>query len=146
MATKEEVEYVFDHLMIAKPEEIFMGMDKTKLGVGAVIRLLNTSDRPLSAGEISRSIRVSTARTAVLLKKMLAKGLILKDADELDGRKTLVTLSEKGKQSAQKAKTELFEQLAKAIDVLGMDKIKQFIALSIEIRKTMLKNLSPPEF
>lgn len=147
MATKEEAEYVFNNLIIAKPEAFFNRIDKTKAGVGAVIRILNTANEPLSAGVISEKIGVSTARTAVLLRKMLAKDLIVKLDDQSDGRKTLVRLSEHGKCSANKAKKELFEQLSKVIDYIGMEKMKQFIALSAEIRDIMIKNIPlPPDF
>lgn len=87
MATKEQVEYVFNYFIKIKPDEFFNRMNKTQAGVGAVIRILNNSPEPVSAGQISEIMHVSTARTAVLLKKMSQKNLIIKIGE----RKHLMT-------------------------------------------------------
>lgn len=147
MATKEQVEYVFKNLMIVNPEEFFKGMNNVRVGVGAVIKILSESATPISAGEISEKMCVSTARTAVLLKKMLAKQLIVKLSDKNDKRKTLVALSDYGKQTAQQMKDNLYRQLSKVIDILGMEKIEQFIESSKEIRNVVLEHMpKPPKF
>lgn len=120
------------------------GLNDTKAGVGAVVKVLNDSPVPISAGTISKKIGVSTARTAVLLKKMSAKNLIVKETDKKDKRKTLVKLSEHGKKTADKMKENLFRHIAFIIDTLGMEKLEQFISLSKEIRSVILNNLPPP--
>ncbi len=144
MATHEQIEYVFNHFISLGPENIFKSVNDTNAGMGAVIRILNTSTQPVTAGVISQKMGVSTARTAVLLKKMLAKNLIVKEIDKDDARKTLVKLSELGKQKAKCVKKNLFEHLEIVIDKVGMEKVEEFISLSLEIRTAMLANLPAP--
>lgn len=144
MATKEQVEYVFNYFIKIKPDEFFNRMNKTQAGVGAVIRILNNSPEPVSAGQISEIMHVSTARTAVLLKKMSQKNLIIKLGDKDDRRKTIVCLSETGKQTAERLKDELFKQISKIIDIAGIEKIEQFMTLSEELKNIILNNLPAP--
>lgn len=145
MATKEQIEFVFESLMKMKDEEFFKDINVTRAGVGAVIKILNNSDRSVSAGAISKSMGVSTARVAVLLRKMQAKGLIVKENDCSDARKTLVSLSETGRATAKRMKEEVYAHIDTVIEKVGIEKLTTFLALSEEIRKVLYETLPPPE-
>lgn len=146
MATTEQIEHVFKKFIVQNPEEVLKGLNDVRAGMGAVIKVLNNSPSPVSAGTISKKTGVSTARTAVLLKKMLAKNLIIKQTDKNDARKTLITLSEFGKETAAKMKKELFEQISMIIDTVGMKKIELFVSLSEEVRSVAFDCLRPTIF
>ena len=88
----------------------------------------------MSAGEISRYLHVSTARVAVLLKKMEARSLIERISDERDARKSVIRLSAHGAEVSEQMLRELNRQLAEVIDRIGLDRVKEFIAVSGEIR------------
>lgn len=145
MATKEQIEFVFESLMKMRDDEFFKEINITKAGVGAVIKILFDSDQPVNAGAISKSMGVSTARVAVLLKKMQAKGLIVKENDCFDARKTLVSLSETGRATAKRMKEEVYAHIDTVIENVGIEKLTTFLALSEEIRKVLYKTLPPPE-
>ena len=97
MATKEQVDKVFAAVEDSKPKDLSKITNETMSGIGAVLRFLYESDRDITAGQISSFMNVSTARVAALLKKMEARGLIVKSTGENDARTTVVRLSSKGK-------------------------------------------------
>ena len=78
MATDKQILNMLKQMTSAHPAELFKHMDDTRAGIGAVLKLLYTADAPITAGMISERLNVSTARVAVVLKKMDAKGLFTK--------------------------------------------------------------------
>ena len=96
MATIVQIESILKKFEKATPKDFFQCVDGAQLGMTAVLRLLNETDMPQTAGAISDALEVSTARVAVLLRKMKNKGLITKDNSVMDARVTLVELTEQG--------------------------------------------------
>ncbi len=134
MATQEEVEELRASLERLRGDALFKRVGETGAGIGAVMRCLHRSGEPVSAGEISRDLHVSTARVAVLLKKMETRGLIERISDERDARKSVIRLSAHGAEVGEQMLRELNRQLAEVIDRIGMERVKEFIAVSGEIR------------
>ncbi|MDE6372091.1 MAG: hypothetical protein K2L61_00955, partial [Clostridia bacterium] len=73
MADIKDVEFVFKTLSESRPTELNNRMNDTQAGIGAVLKILSETDRAVTCGEIAKRMEVSTARVAVLLKKMVAK-------------------------------------------------------------------------
>lgn len=134
MATKEQIESVLVKMEKAHPVDFFKQIDDTNAGIGAVLRLLYAMDEDITAGKISDALNISTARVAVLLKKMVAKGLITKEPCSTDGRVTVVRLTEHGKKIISEMQADLYAQMSHIIDTVGEERILEFIAISEEIR------------
>ena len=113
-------------------------MDETKAGIGAVLRLLNDARETVTAGRISEILGVSTARVAVLLKKMEAKGLITKERDSADARITVVRLTELGGDKIAQMHSEMYRQIGHIIDVVGEARLIEFIEIAGEIQKAII--------
>ena len=137
MATNEQIEILLEQLKKAPPSECFQKFDMNTAGIRAILKLLNETDNKVTAGKISEYMNVSTARVAVLLKKMVAKGLIEKENDSSDGRIVVVKLSEYGKQAADEFKENLYTHIGELIDKVGMEKMLEFAAISNEIHAAM---------
>lgn len=137
MATAEQVELLLEQLEKSHPSKFFKRMNETQAGIGAVLRLLSESKNTVTAGDISNFLDVSTARVAVVLKKMVAKGLIIKESDPLDARITVVKLTAYGEENVQRMKEELYEQIATVIDKVGEERLYEFVAISNEIRDAL---------
>lgn len=137
MATDEQIELLLEKLKKAPPSETFQNVDMSTAGIRAILKVLNETDAQVTAGKISEYMNVSTARVAVLLKKMVAKGLIEKQQDSSDKRIVVVTLSEHGKQVANMFKTGLYSRIGELIDKIGMDKMLEFAEISNEIHSVM---------
>lgn len=87
-------------------------------GIYLVLKILSESSSPLSAGDISVSLGVSTARTAVALTTLQKKGYIKKFKPGLDARKTMVELTPAGIDAFEKRKKELFLIIDKSLSWL----------------------------
>lgn len=146
MATKEQINYVFTNLMQSQPTEFLRLLNGAKAGIGHVLKILNETDCPVTAGEISDKMNVSTARVAVLLRKMVKKNFIVKETDKFDARITIVKLTDYGRQTANAMREEMQEHISVIIDTMGMDKINEFISLSNEIKTVVETKLSLKNF
>ncbi len=145
MATKEQIDYIISELPKAHPANFFKVFNDSNTGIGFAIKLLySAEDNRLSAGAISESMCVSTARVAVLLKKMESKGLITRESDMTDARVTVVCLSEAGKNVARQMRQNMLGHISHVIDKVGMEKLKQFIELSVEVKTAMAEGFPTP--
>jgi len=137
MATREEIEKIALLLDESHPEKLMKKRNETRAGIGAVLRFLSQSDKPMTAGAISRSMNVSTARVAVLLNKMEAKGFIRRTTGAEDARTVVVSLTALGTQTVQKLRESLYQDIGVLIDTIGMDRLVEYATISREIRAVM---------
>ena len=137
MATREEIEKMAILLDESHPEKLMKKRNETGAGIGAVLRFLSQSDKPMTAGSISRSINVSTARVAVLLNKMEAKGFVCRTTGTEDARTVVVSLTPLGMETAQKLHESLYQDIGVLIDTIGMDRLIEYANISREIRSVM---------
>ncbi len=137
MATREEVELLRGHLWKASPTSFFKALDHTQVGMYAILGLLYEVEEKMTAGTISEKMNVSTARIAVLLRKMSDKGLIKRESDKNDARVTVVSLTDKGREVAKERQTEEFNRIAMLIDQVGMEDMIEFTRISGKIKKLM---------
>ncbi|MGM9665957.1 MAG: MarR family winged helix-turn-helix transcriptional regulator [Eubacteriales bacterium] len=137
MATKEQIETMFEKLEASHPDEFIKHFNETQAGIGAVLRLLESSKDTVTAGDISEVLHISTARVAVLLKKMVSKDLIIKESAPKDARITIVRLTDSGEKAIKEKKEELYGQIGTIIDKIGEEKLAEFIEISREIRKVI---------
>ncbi len=137
MAEKAQIELVLTKMKQARPAEFFKCMDETQAGIGAVLCLLYESGETVTAGMISDGLKISTARVAVLLKKMSAKGLISKERGILDARTTVVCLTSFGKQVIEEMQNHLYRQIGLVIDKVGERRLLDFITTADELRSVM---------
>ena len=134
MASDEQIKWMLHKMAESHPIEAFKYMDEVKAGIGAVLRLLYEADKPLSAGTISSKLGISTARVAVLLKKMTQKGMITKQQSPNDARVTMVELTVAGRANIERMKNELFAQMGLIIDKVGEERLKEYFEIGEEIR------------
>lgn len=139
MASTEEIELILEKLMRDPPSEHFKKVDMNVAGIRAILKLLNEAEGAVTAGRISSIMHVSTARVAVLLKKMAAKELIEKQNDPHDRRVVVVKLSEHGKETAEKLKDNLYRNIGSIIDTVGMERMLEFAEISKEIHSALQK-------
>ena len=141
MATQEQIDYVLDYWDKSQPANFFKKMNEGNAGIGAVLRILYESPESVTSGYISEFMQVGTARTAVLLKKMSDKGLITKSGDIKDARRTIVSLTDDGRDTVRNMRDDLRSKISAVIDKLGMDTITEFLEISNEMKSVF----SPPD-
>ncbi len=134
MITAEETALLMERCRNSRPKKMFENFDKSDAGIMCVLRFLTGTEGPVTAGEISAFMQVSTARVAVLLKKLEEKSFIEKQTDPSDARKTMVVLSETGKEKVREHTEKMTDFFSSVIDRVGKEKIIEFIELSETIR------------
>ncbi|MCR5275105.1 MAG: winged helix DNA-binding protein [Clostridiales bacterium] len=127
MASEKEVIELLQEFSSIHPLEFLQKLDVQSMGISNVLCFLMCSDHEVTAGEISEYMNVSTARVAVLLKKMVDKGLIEKRTDPSDGRKVMVAITDSGKALFQEQQREILLYSGAIVDHFGVEKIKEFI-------------------
>lgn len=133
MPSKEEIGALLRRFNESMPRNVLSKIEKTNIGIGVALRYLAEANRPVTAGEISRYMNVSTARVAVILRTMCEKGLIEKSGDTSDARKVRICLSEKGRAAHRQANDEIFALLAEIVQKVGMERMETYLQISSEI-------------
>lgn len=133
MATQEDIERLFALFCEAHPQDSLREMDKTSAGQGAVLRYLASVEEPVTSGQIAQALGGSTARMAVLLKKLEAKGLISRTPGENDARTTVVRLSQAGWEKVNVVQRDIYQILGTLIDELGLGRMLAFAETAKEI-------------
>ena len=146
MISSEETNDILNRMAENRPRHFFSKVDSTNAGIKCVIKFLVEADRSVSAGEISSYMNVSTARVAVLLKKMSEKGLIVKERDPCDARKTIITISAAGKEIDRKCREEIIRLFTSVIEKVGKEKFEEFIDISGEIKKAIAEEIDAQGF
>lgn len=134
MATREEAMSFIERIHGNPSGETFRKFNNDNAGIHCMLRYLATLDKPVSAGEISEFMNVSTARVSTLLRKMYDKGYIVRKKSTEDARKLMISLSNRGRQEDRKCTDEMIEIFRKIIDKVGKDRMEDFISVSHEIR------------
>ncbi|MBP5493212.1 MAG: MarR family transcriptional regulator [Clostridiales bacterium] len=135
MISEQEVIRLLNEFNSIKPLEFVQRIDVSSMGIGNVLGFLCASGREVSAGEISDYMDVSTARVAVLMKKMLDKGLITKRVDPNDKRKVMVSITPKGKEAFEEKKKEIILYSSAIVDHFGTEKLEDFIQSCRQIKE-----------
>ncbi|MDO5425145.1 MAG: MarR family winged helix-turn-helix transcriptional regulator [Eubacteriales bacterium] len=134
MATKMQVEAVIEKLEQADPYDFFRYFDETRAGIRAVLQFLYQSNNTVTAGMISDALGISTARVAVLLKKMVSKGLVSKERSPIDARITIVKLTEFGKETIEDIQNKMYQHMAMVIDTIGEERLMEFISIAKDLQ------------
>ena len=91
---------------------------------------LNVSgDMTIIPSMISDNLRISRARTAIILRTLREKGYVTMDISEEDRRKMTVLLTESGKSYLDEKYDFLLAYFDKYIEVLGADNIEELTEL-----------------
>ncbi|MCL2044815.1 MAG: MarR family winged helix-turn-helix transcriptional regulator [Oscillospiraceae bacterium] len=110
-----------------RPQRI---IDESTRGEGAVLRFVFDKDgEDVLPSEISKGIRISTARIAATLNSLEGKSLITRKIDPQDRRKILVQITDAGKEQAAKELAHLYEQTTNMLKHLGEHDAKEYVRI-----------------
>ena len=104
--------------------------------------LLLLDDAPGCPSGLRRSMGVSSARIAALLKHLEQKGWISRSADKHDERRVNVSLTDAGRELINRRRREAIERVAAALRSLGEEDAHEYVRL----QQKMLDALSEDTF
>ncbi len=117
---------------LKKSSKELFNIVKSGHGESGVLQILLENEKnkkPLSSGDICAKMQLSSGRTALTLKSLELKRLIVRRADEKDKRRTLVKLTEKGKALAESTAKEVSAAVNKIVEKLGEKQTAEFIGM-----------------
>ena len=139
-ALARELMHSFDTRKKAPPHE---EISQTLRGEMAVLRLLKQEQTPLTAGELSKKLHMTTSRMAAVLGSLEKKGMILRQADTDDKRRVQVVLTDKGSAFCQQKKELVLKDMTHLLAQLGSEDAAHFVRIMKRIHQ--FTPLSPPD-
>lgn len=83
--------------------------------------------------DISNAMRVSTARTAALLKSMEEKKWVTRRDDPRDNRQTIVCITEQGRESIGEARRRMLEGTVRMLEAIGAEDAENYVRIQRRI-------------
>lgn len=121
MVDQEEIYKVMQFL---HDNRTFHDMDEIHIrekGIGATLVFLEKSNVEVKSVDISREMNISSARMAVILKKLEHKHMITKSTSTADSRAITIELTDKGRILAQKIEQDMYNTISIIIEEIGIE-------------------------
>lgn len=132
---KKAIELI--HKMKPSKSEFINQLNMTDRGIHFILGYLEETKGKVIAGDLAKKLDVSTARIAILIKKMESRGLIRTYHLPEDARKTVIEITETGKAQVDAMKEEVIVMMERLIEVVGVEDIEEFIRISMKIKKAI---------
>ena len=139
MNVEEIAEILFQQLKPTSSTSLTEVLNEFNRGEAGVLGYLAFDKDEATAGELSEKLNVTTARIASILNSLENKEYIKRKEDNLDKRKTLVSITTKGKELANITKREIIEKIIRVVDEVGYDEIKDYVRIALKIRDVLDK-------
>ncbi len=140
MATREEVFEALELFKKHSPQRIFKEVNKSEIGALAVIKLLHENEKKLTSSDLCKRLKISSARMAVLIKRLKSKGLVEKMDSDTDSRSKILYLSEKGVALAHKLQANMYQTMEKIVDVFGLEELDSLFVKFNKVREILDAN------
>lgn len=79
--------------------------------------------------ELSAAMQSSSARVAMALKNLEAKGFIERRPDQKDRRRVIVTLTPQGKEDVVRGRARINRRMQRVIEAVGVEKAQEFLRI-----------------
>lgn len=139
MDVENMAEMLFQQIKEGTSTPISEMLDEFNCGEIGVLSTLAFDQNPVTAGELSEKLNVTTARIARILNSLESKQYIRRKNDRTDRRKIFVTITKKGKELADSTKKEIMDKIVQVIQEVGYDEIQTYISIVLKI-KSVLNN------
>ena len=139
MDVENMAEMLFQQIKEGTSTPISELLDEFNCGEIGVLSTLAFDQNPVTAGELSEKLNVTTARIARILNSLESKQYIRRKNDRTDRRKIFVTITKKGKELADSTKKEIMDKIIQVIQEVGYDEIQTYISIVLKI-KSVLSN------
>lgn len=139
MNYEKTAETLFEQLRTRSSSSLTDILNEFNRGEVGVLSYLAFEKDEASAGELSEKLNVTTARIASILNSLENKKFIKRKEDNSDKRKTLVVITDKGKELANNTKKEIINKIILVIKEVGYNEINEYVKIALKIRKVLDK-------
>lgn len=137
MSTREDAQKLLSELYSSIPGSLYRKIEETQRGFGFVLSYLENADGEVNAGDFSKKLNVSTARIAVLLKRMEQSGYITRRTSEKDARRTVVEITPAGIAFIDELREQTLRKAERILDRISKEELDTFIRISHQIKEVM---------
>lgn len=137
MVTREQAIVVLNKFRENKPARFFNKVDETSAGMSFVLIYLNEHEGDVYASTIAEEMKISRARVAVLIQKLINKQMIEKLPSNCDARIEVLKLTAIGKEKIEFFKEQMISRVIKIIEEVGLEEVYKFIETSAKIRNIL---------
>lgn len=110
-------------------------MDEFVHGEYCVLNYLMNHSESIYPKDLSKEMSVSTARVAALLKQMEKKGWITRNADVIDNRQTIISLTDEGKIEINSKREEIIDAVVNMLKEIGSEDAKELLRIQHKMIK-----------
>jgi DNA-binding MarR family transcriptional regulator len=119
-------------------------MDRCSSGEALLLKLLVLNDGPIHPSELRQRTCISSARVAAILNTLEKKGLIVRAIDRQDRRRILVTITDEGRERAEREIAEIETELAAVFRELGQKDTEEFLRLLARLFDVFIRMKDEP--
>ncbi|WP_430647313.1 MarR family winged helix-turn-helix transcriptional regulator [Agromyces sp. GXS1127] len=94
-----------------------------------MLAMLDAADRPMSVTELAGAIGVDQPRASRLVQAAVGEGLVVREADPDDARRTRVRITEQGRELVRAASTSRRRAIESALDGFTEEERERFAEL-----------------
>lgn len=128
---------IIDKINKVNPFDFLNLIDKNGQGMNSILSYLKTKKEDVTAGELAIQLDVSTARIAVLLRKLEKLNMIVKRISPKDARVTIVEITQTGLKHIDEETKKSVSIMQKILEKVDPKEIEEFIRLATKIKKSI---------
>ena len=133
MNYNEKAEEIFNSLTNRKKVVDKMPSNISQGESGVLLYLLNNDS--VSQSELSEKLNITMPRVAAIINTLQDKMLVIKKTDPNDKRKTIITITEKGKKDILQKRKNAIIFIESIIKELTDEEIMQYISINKKIEE-----------
>ncbi|NLN55771.1 MAG: MarR family transcriptional regulator [Clostridiales bacterium] len=126
MNYKKTAEEIVDKLSVILSPAYHLKVEGVTKGEVFILNYIIASKGPVHPKQISDIMGISSARVSVVLNNLESKGEIRRISDSFDKRRTVIEITEKGREKAIRRRGETVKRLARVLENMGEDETKEF--------------------
>ena len=118
MEKKKIAQEFFKRLSTKNVGRIFSFLEDNR-GMYTILKFIHEADKDVLAGDISKSLNISTARVAVALTSLKKRNFIEKIKSNDDARKTIVKITDIGKTALEERQNKIIKNITDLLNKLS---------------------------
>lgn len=134
MDNQKYIEELLDSIRGDNFKKVVTTLEDGYRGMYVILKFVRDNPNETVAGDISKSLNISTARVAVCLNSLEKKSYIIKSKSKSDGRVTIVKITDLGKSVLAKREGEINNLIELLFSHLSEEEVIQLINIIQKIK------------
>ncbi len=124
---------IYCALSCSNIQTICKRIDDSIKGMYLILRFINDSRDELIAEDIKNSLSISSARVSMVLTLLLKKKYIKKEKSKIDKRKTIIMITESGKNALEIKERNIINCIESRLECLTLEESNKLLNLIVKM-------------